>query len=497
MIYVVCVMISCVYGHIVDGKACGASRVYDIQTGILGKFEGERLLSEEKGKERSLKVKEMLVETAATSSVEKGFEARIQFDTGELEYGVDKTISDFLSHNLIPKVEKYINRLVRLRVPYNTLINPFYVECYGGRFSRSFEFRGGVGILITSNLFGEETPNWVAFSLICRQDPNTGRPLFGQLNFNPKVVNPRDLESMFETTIHEIFHILGFSSHMFSQYIDSDYLPLDTNTHFVKNEGGAIIGIKTPILMREARLHFNCTDMEYVPLEDEGSTGSRNSHWERRMFGNEVMTASAMYGSKVSVFTLALLEDSGWYYSNYSLRDTFTFLKGSRCNTSNSGFECEEAFKQTCSYDYRYHAYCYVDAFNNGVMRKGANQYGECTTPRENRRARFYQSYRQNAFCFEVNLVQRDRSVDIASSGTACYESFCFRDSMGRSVRLTINNQYYYCRSDGEVISIDIEDMKGTVRCPVIDLFCMNDILCEDNCTQNGRCLFDGKCYRY
>ena len=39
-----------------------------------------------------------------------------------------------------------------------------------------------------------------------------------------------------------------------------------------------------------------------------------NSHFERRIFYNELMTASDMEGDFIlSIFTFKLLEDSGWY----------------------------------------------------------------------------------------------------------------------------------------------------------------------------------------
>ena len=48
-------------------------------------------------------------------------------------------------------------------------------------------------------------------------------------------------------------------------------------------------------------------------LEDEGTSGSLGSHWERVILENEYMTASGIsHDAAISNFTLKLLDDSGW-----------------------------------------------------------------------------------------------------------------------------------------------------------------------------------------
>lgn len=68
-------------------------------------------------------------------------------------------------------------------------------------------------------------------------------------------------------------------------------------------------------------------------LEDEGSSGSLGSHWERIVLENEFMTASGISGdAAISNFTLKLLDDSGWYQVNYSKVDPIFWGKGRGCN---------------------------------------------------------------------------------------------------------------------------------------------------------------------
>ena len=121
---------------------------------------------------------------------------------------------------------------------------------------------------------------------------------------------------------------------------------LDGQSSFKFNSRGKIVGIKTPTVMREARSYYNCSDILFLPLEDEGGSGSAISHWERSQFNNEIMTASSVPNSKISVFTLALLEDSGWYSIDFMLKDDYTFLKNSKCNFNAPGSTCDTLLDQ-------------------------------------------------------------------------------------------------------------------------------------------------------
>jgi leishmanolysin-like peptidase len=62
-----------------------------------------------------------------------------------------------------------------------------------------------------------------------------------------------------------------------------------------------------------AKKLFACSTAKGIELEDQGSTASAGSHWERALLFNEMMTASAFDHSAYSEISLALLADTGWY----------------------------------------------------------------------------------------------------------------------------------------------------------------------------------------
>ncbi len=60
-----------------------------------------------------------------------------------------------------------------------------------------------------------------------------------------------------------------------------------------------------------AMAYFKCSSLEGVKLE--ATTNALGDHWDNDILGNEVMTLSDDLHKEYSVFTLALLEDTGWY----------------------------------------------------------------------------------------------------------------------------------------------------------------------------------------
>lgn len=127
----------------------------------------------------------------------------------------------------------------------------------------------------------------------------------------------------FETLIHEVHHILGLNPTVFPFFRipDSRNLVRPMHETRIKIEAskhrGKHTGIILPGLVELARKYFNCTDIQYVPLEDEGGPISQGSHFEKLWFGNEMMIADDYWSLKLSVFTLKFLEETGWYKPQY------------------------------------------------------------------------------------------------------------------------------------------------------------------------------------
>ena len=72
--------------------------------------------------------------------------------------------------------------------------------------------------------------------------------------------------------------------------------------------------IKSPRVVNVAKKYFNCSDIKGVELEDQNN----ELHWESRILLGEIMTIEGYEPEQVlSEFTLAFLEDLGYYKANY------------------------------------------------------------------------------------------------------------------------------------------------------------------------------------
>eukprot|EP00930_Biecheleria_cincta_P011665 TRINITY_DN11467_c0_g1_i1.p1 TRINITY_DN11467_c0_g1~~TRINITY_DN11467_c0_g1_i1.p1 ORF type:complete len:1128 (-),score=147.38 TRINITY_DN11467_c0_g1_i1:57-3440(-) len=176
----------------------------------------------------------------------------------------------------------------------------------------------------------------VAFASACRQGEDD-RPVAGVLNFCPghvvKMLALRRWHQDVAVAVHELFHIMGFSSTLFAFFRDDSGHPLTSrdsagmppyyngryhaSSRTVVEEtladGSYREYLVLPKVLQAARDHFGCPTLDRLPLEEHGGEGSAYSHWDSRFMHTEIMTAESAVIPRVSDITLALLQDSGWY----------------------------------------------------------------------------------------------------------------------------------------------------------------------------------------
>ena len=144
------------------------------------------------------------------------------------------------------------------------------------------------------------------------QDGN-GQPYVGLVKINKKIdYSKPNSQIYFESIlVHEFTHILGFSKHFFETYYKNIEMKTD-------KYGFNRMYLNSPILLEKARKYFNCPTLEGVELENQGGEGTAGSHWEARILLGEYMNGYSYTEEQViSEFTLAVLEDSGYYKPNY------------------------------------------------------------------------------------------------------------------------------------------------------------------------------------
>ncbi|XP_030853296.1 uncharacterized protein LOC755833 isoform X2 [Strongylocentrotus purpuratus] len=205
----------------------------------------------------------------------------------------------------------------------------------------------------------------IGFASACYLDPTLNRPIAGFINICPGATTIReDLQVLVQ---HEIYHALGFSPSLYALFRDQNGDPLtplgDDGFPTEFNSGGYlqwsdrvartktldwdirggqiernVTIMVTPNLVKEAREYYGCDTIEGVELEDDYGrfpSGSALSHFESRLMPTESMGPALTNGRTFSRFTLAFLEDTGWYKVNYDLADPFTWGRDLGCGFVN------------------------------------------------------------------------------------------------------------------------------------------------------------------
>ena len=162
----------------------------------------------------------------------------------------------------------------------------------------------------------------------------TNRPLIGIIQITPYLEDKYHLEEYLkEVFLHELFHAFGFLNEAFQ------YFPGGREASVFTEIGVAGIErtyVKTPKVLDFAKKYFGCESIKGVELENQGLGGSKNNHWDSRILLGELMT-SEQYEDEaaLSEFTLAFLEDSGWYQVNYYTGGLMRFGKNRGCDFLN------------------------------------------------------------------------------------------------------------------------------------------------------------------
>ena len=153
------------------------------------------------------------------------------------------------------------------------------------------------------------------------------QPILGIVNINREQdFSKKNSLNYFEgIIIHEFTHILGFSKGFFNDVFH--------NILFKKDKYGIERAyINSTKVVNVAKKYFNCKNLVGVELENQGGSGTVGSHWEARILLGDYMNGVIYTPDQViSEFTLALLEDSGYYKANYYTGGLMQFGKNKGC----------------------------------------------------------------------------------------------------------------------------------------------------------------------
>jgi hypothetical protein len=240
-------------------------------------------------------------------------------------------------------VSAYIGNLV-LVVPYNGALRPRAV------FAKAFQDSSWLPIespdcdlyIVVVNRGFEETASTLAQAVAMGSNQNSndlGRPIYGLVTVNAAKVDfetPQSMDSgnrqFFITAVHELMHVLAFSSSSFPNWVDrTTKQPYTEPVVMLVNAYGLLQKfIVTPNLMRWVHERFQVVNEDLsrlgLELEDGGRSGTADSHPNSRLYFTDVMQGKTYGPGYISPIFQYSLIDSGWYDTNESFIEQLVYM---------------------------------------------------------------------------------------------------------------------------------------------------------------------------
>ncbi|EAR96056.1 leishmanolysin family protein (macronuclear) [Tetrahymena thermophila SB210] len=361
----------------------------------------------------------------------------------------------------------------------------------------------------------EPLQEYVAYAGICRELPGSGTT-HAQITFNQAWFNKQDLSNhkiflnMQGSVFHEIIHVLGFTEKSYSNWIDSTTKQNHKKVTIQQIvRGYKVKFIQTPYVKKAAQEFFGCPTLPGMPLENQGSAGSAGSHWESTVVSDEIMKSTVIKTNfYLSVFTIALLKDTGFYSQvNDSMADQYFYGKDAGCDfvlqecnsTNNKNEFCSkesEKPENQCDFYGNGVSNCESGKFlDNNCMQRVVDDRGYCFDPVKNSKSstlytNYYgQYFGENSKCFMSTLVQKIVGSTYELQGS-CYKYECIEQS--NMLKVWVGNESAICSKNGEKLTFN--KYNGYLLCPEkIDQFCQFKKFCPNYCSSNGYCL-NGNC---
>ena len=331
----------------------------------------------------------------------------------------------------------------------------------------------------------------LAYSATCAQDPSSFRPIASQVIFNSVHADPNDhfLLNSYATLLHEILHGMVFNPALYTYFKKVD----GGSAYFLSGGSYYLIGNE---IVNQSKAHFGCDSLDSLKMENEGDSGSSGAHFERLHFGNETMVSEDVENPILSIFTLALLKDSGFYTVDMDKAQTYewgrnkgcSFLKENICGKSGEYSEiCTEEGSLDCDVTHNFVTKCKATKFTNSCLINDI-KYG-CQIPYS------YEDFKDEvSYASKISHFGKEAKCmkysDEGDPKVTCMDVRCAADQNSYTIYFS-EDTFFKCEKKDHVITYS----DYTIKCLDPIEFCGIKEVCSDNCNFNGECLLDGTCH--
>ena len=316
---------------------------------------------------------------------------------------------------------------------------------------------------------------------------------------------------------HEITHVLVFHPTLWEKH----YIPVMNGENFVmKKEVNGINRtlITSPNVLKAAKKHFGCSEIEGIELENQGGSGTSGSHWESRVMLGDYMIGFDYSEIYLSEITLGLFNDSGWYRVNDYTGGLFRHGKNQKCDfleekciknetTPFSNEFCIDKAFYRCGSSRLTRSFCYLVSYTSDVPSgyqyfsntlKGGYSYSDyCPISMELLNSTMYLpgscKYGSSLGYENIGEVVGDKSICVLSSLVGsnetsipmemlknrirpmCYPITCNTNT--KTVTVTVLQTNISCPTEGGQQKVDGFD--GVIYCPDYNSVCTGTIFCN------------------
>jgi len=230
----------------------------------------------------------------------------------------------YLRDTIMPAVQKILSEIFTVETWDNSILNTDECTIDSTTLALPGVSGGDEDFYLMYDMF-DLSSGTIAKAGACYILTSNSRPIVGIAAFDPDYVGPDSSYSedgQIKVALHEVFHAIGFSG--------SSFPGLTTAT----TRGKTRNFIASATVLAKAKEQAGCDSLKGAELEDEGGSGTAGSHFEERVYGNELMTGIVNTRTmKVSSLSLAVMEDSGWsYVADYNKADTLFWGKEKGCS---------------------------------------------------------------------------------------------------------------------------------------------------------------------
>jgi len=447
----------------------------------------------------------VLQQDPATRNLAAYSPMKIVFNTDFLKKTATSSYVAYIENELAPPVGSYLGAALRVKYPVVGKLKLDTSSVCG--YSTPSVLKNGVDADYISILDSRsESSSTVATSRTCFSAAGSKRPLVGTTNFNRNqfkeakgdvLVHEKNMYLL----IHELLHTLGFSTSNYDRFIDENGKTRKGHVKKVSIAGKTRTVVDLPSLTNRIRKFYGCDSIPGAIMENDGGSGTADTHFERKFFVYETMASGGIFDRRLSEFSLALLEGSGWYDPDYSYAEPFFYGKGQGCGFVNNKCSASQAqfdefctgSSRSCSPQGRSGGKCSSDSKADGCKYIDPDVDYDCDNDdgADNARLPSLEVYGRGAGskCFTGDLNTRKSSNGATSF---CFKYNCVGEGSNTEVEILVGGDSIRCTKKGKV---SLSGYYGGINCPDPLEFCgtAGKKYCPRGCMGRGECV-NNKC---